>query len=154
MPRHGPWRARAALKLCNARANGYGARMTSPTPLISRLRGRLTTLVWLLAFVVLAKGTLAALCIVDGAAAASDGVQVAAVAAGADAIPAHDDDGDGAACWHAGSGGCHCTCVHASAIPVAALDWLAAPASSARIALPSAATHPILTAPAFRPPIA
>ena len=127
--------------------------MTSPTPLISRLRGRLATIVWLLAFVVLAKGTLAALCVVDGAAAAGDSVQVVQASA-AEAVAAHDDDGDGATCWHAGSGGCHCTCVHASAIPVVALAWQALPASSARIPQPPAASHPILIAPAFRPPIA
>jgi len=151
MPRHGPWRARAALKLCNARANGYGARMTSPTPLISRLRGRLTTLVWLLAFVVLAKGTLAALCVVDGAATDREVVQMTAAA---DSSATHEDGSDGGACWHAGSGGCHCTCVHGSAIPAVALDWLAAPASSALIPEPPAASHPTLIAPAFRPPIA
>jgi hypothetical protein len=125
--------------------------MTSPTPLVARLRHRLVTMVWLLAFVVLAKGTLGALCIVDGATPPSDGAQVMVAA---DATSAHLDDEDGATCWHAGSGGCHCTCVHASAIPVTALDWIAARAASARIPLPAVASHPVLTAPALRPPIA
>ncbi len=146
--------ASVRLKLCNARASGYGIRMTSPTPLISRLRGRLATLVWLLVFVVLAKGALAALCVVDGAAAANAGGELVQVTAAADAAATHDDDGDGTPCWHAGGGDCHCTCVHGSAIPAVALDWLAAPASSARIPLSPAASHPILIAPAFRPPIA
>ena len=138
------------LKLCNPRANGYRAGMTSPMPLIARLRSRLVKTVWLLAFVMLAKGTLASLCIVDGVAAAGESAQALQVA---EATAAHAED-DGASCWHAGGGGCHCTCVHGSAIPVVALDWLAVPASSARIPLPPAATHPILIAPAFRPPIA
>jgi hypothetical protein len=125
--------------------------MTSPTPLISRLRGRLATMVWLLAFVVLAKGTLSALCVVDGAASASESAQTIVAT---DATSAHADDEDGATCWHAGSGGCHCTCVHASAIPATALDWIAARAASARIPLPAVASHPVLTAPGLRPPIA
>jgi hypothetical protein len=123
--------------------------MTSPTPLITRLRARLVTIVWLLAFVVLAKGTLAALCLVDASASESAQTIVAT-----DATSEHADDEDGATCWHAGSGGCHCTCVHASAIPVTALGWIGAPAASARIPLPLAASHPVLTAPALRPPIA
>lgn len=123
--------------------------MRSPTPLIARLRHRLAAMVWLLAFVVLAKGALGALCLVDGAAPANDGTQIVV----AEATAAHADD-DGAPCWHAGNGGCHCTCVHASAIPVVALDWLALPASSARIPLPPATAHPIPIAPALRPPIA
>jgi hypothetical protein len=127
--------------------------MTPPMPLIARLRARLATTVWLLAFAVLAKGTLAALCLADGAASAGDRAQVVQVTAAADLSSAHDD-GDGAPCWHAGSGGCHCTCVHASAIPVAALDWLAPPASSARVPRTPAASHATLTPPAFRPPIA
>lgn len=140
------------MKLCNRRASGYGAAVSSTKPLITRIRDRFKTIVWLLAFVVLAKSAVASLCAFDGSATALAGA--AETAASVDVAAGHDAGDDDAACWHAGSGGCHCTCVHASALPAVASNWLAAPVTGTRIPLSPAASHDTPLLPAVRPPIA
>ena len=75
--------------------------------LISRLRRRLLGVAWLFALLVVAKGAVATACAGDGLAVA-DAAPVAVVDTVANAM--FDDASD--PCWHAGSGGCHCSCVH------------------------------------------
>jgi hypothetical protein len=140
------------MKLCNRRASRYGAGVSSTKPLITRLRDRFRAIVWLLAFVVLAKSAIASLCAFDGSLGARASDEAARIVASADVAASYD--GDGASCWHAGSGGCHCTCVHASDLPAIASDWLAAPATGARIPPSSAGSHDTPLIPAIRPPIA
>lgn len=72
--------------------------------LISRLRRRLLGVAWLFALLVVAKGAVATACAGDGL-ALDDAKAPAAVV-----VAAFDDASD--PCWHAGSGGCHCSCVH------------------------------------------
>jgi hypothetical protein len=110
------------------------------------------TTVWLLALVVLAKGTLTSLCLVDGLAAPEPSTAVA-VMTSADATVTQADD-EAASCWHAGSGGCHCTCFHTSALPAITASWDAMPPSAARIARSTASLRHVLLPPSLRPPIA
>jgi hypothetical protein len=124
--------------------------VSAPRPLIARLRHRLVTTVWLLAFVVLTKGLLTSLCMTDGL-GGPDPTTATLVATSSD-VAAHADDG--ASCWHAGSGGCHCTCLHASALPMIASAWAAAPMSDARMVASVPRPHHILLPPSLRPPIA
>jgi hypothetical protein len=125
--------------------------VSAPRPLIARLRRRLVTTVWLLAFVVLAKGLMVSLCMTDGL-GGPDPATATLVATSSD-VAAHTDE-NAASCWHAGSGGCHCTCLHASALPVIASAWAAAPPSDARLTAPVPQPHQILLPPSLRPPIA
>jgi hypothetical protein len=125
--------------------------VSPPRPLIARVRHRLVTTVWLLAFVVLAKGLMVSLCMTDGL-GGPDPATETLVATSSD-IAVHADD-DATSCWHAGSGGCHCTCLHASALPVITSAWAAASMSDARLAAPVPRPHHILLPPSLRPPIA
>ena len=95
----------------------------SRTPLITRLRRRLATSVWVFALLVLGKLAAASVCQVDGfppgAGSVSDGVvQVIVVDACPhdDAYDDNDDSDDEGTCWHVGAGGCHCS--HAHGVPV------------------------------------
>jgi hypothetical protein len=81
--------------------------MFAPRPaLISRLRRRLAGVAWLFAVLILVKGAIATACASDGLAELSAPAAVVTVADAA----VFDDAGD--PCWHAGGGGCHCSCVH------------------------------------------
>ncbi len=109
----------------------------SAAPLISRLRRRLATCVWLFALVVLGKTVLAASCVADGLRSVSVAGATVSVQAADDGTIAVADDGDddAAACWHSGAGGCHCSCAHGVALPVAefAVQTAAAPAQPPQI---------------------
>jgi hypothetical protein len=123
------------------------------SPLIARMRRRLATTVWLLALVVLAQGALASLCLADGLAQADQdaALTVEKMASDAAALP---DSHATAPCWHAGSGGCHCVCMHGLALPAIAADWAAAPLQGAHAAPPAAPPRHNLFPPLLRPPIA
>ena len=105
-----------------------------------------------------AKGALAAACLSDGivSAAAESGASAMAtaveslaadVAASADA--SHDPP-----CWHGGSGGCHCNCVHSAALPVPAAGWSARIGIAAALPLRDDNALSRHAAPSLRPPIA
>jgi hypothetical protein len=79
--------------------------------LISRLRRRLAGVAWLFALLVLAKGAIATACAGDGLALVDAAAPAAVVATFDVASNALSDDASDP-CWHAGSGGCHCSCVH------------------------------------------
>ena len=89
--------------------------LTTPPALISRLRRRMAGAVWLFAVLILLKGAIATACSTDGLAGAD--VPAATVVTSAetavDVGPFDDADGP---CWHAGAGGCHCSCVHVTPI--------------------------------------
>jgi hypothetical protein len=124
----------------------------APTPLIARMRPRLFRSVWALAFVILAKGILASLCLVDGF-SGSGGASTASAVVSSEVGANHADD-DAAPCWHAGIGGCHCTCVHATPLPVVAWMWFAAPLSSRPVVWLAQPPHSLFLPPSLRPPIA
>lgn len=120
-------------------------------PLTTRLRYRFQAVVWLLALVVITKGMLASLCITDGLTQSSP--MIATASAIADASPI-DVDEDAVPCWHAGAGGCHCSCVHASALPMTASVLPAGPLARMRLTTLAAPPPHVLLPPTLRPPIA
>ena len=91
--------------------------------LITRLRRRLATSVWVFALLVMSKLVASPLCQMDGvkpgASAPSDSSVVLVVDATAhdDAFDADDNADDDGPCWHAGAGGCHCSCAHGVPLP-------------------------------------
>ncbi|HOV59362.1 MAG TPA: hypothetical protein PLN91_15895 [Rhodanobacteraceae bacterium] len=110
---------------------------------------------WLFALVVLGKTVLAASCVADGLRAVS--VTSAAVSIHADdgtQTVADDGDDDAAACWHSGAGGCHCSCAHGVALPVAeiAVRTALAPAQPPRVSHADFVSSPQPSV--LRPPIA
>jgi hypothetical protein len=118
-------------------------------PLISRLRPRLFALVWLLALAIVGKSVFASACLADGLIAPAES-GVASVQVSPDAA-AHEDDA--AACWHSGAGGCHCSCVHASAVPLVAAAWTGAPLGKTLLPAPADSSRQRLILPSLRPPI-
>ena len=121
--------------------------------LIARLRRRLTTAVWLLALLVLAKSALATSCLGDGVASSGTVASISAAAHDQGAAPLLDDNDD-APCWHGGAGGCHCACAHGLGLPVAdavmhAMGSPSSPPQSSHAAFLSSARQT-----ALRPPIA
>ena len=123
-------------------------------PLIARLRRRLVTMVWLLALVVLGQSTLASLCLADGLALADQDSALTVEKPASDASTLANSDHATAPCWHAGSGGCHCVCMHGLALPVIAADWATASPLTAHAALPAPPSRHLLLPPLLRPPIA
>lgn len=131
----------------------------SSSPLISRLRDRIFATTWLFAFLVVMKMGLAAACFAndDQAVPSSAAVSGAVVDATANAVAIASvtaSDGDDESCWHAGSGGCHCTCAHAAALSIA---WQHALPSYVRdTVFPSATdrSSSVSLSSALRPPIA
>ena len=123
-------------------------------PLIARLRRRLVTMVWLLALVVLGESALASLCLADGLTPADQGSAFAVEKSITDTATLPSSDHGTAPCWHAGSGGCHCVCMHGLALPIVASDWASAPLQGAHIGPPTAPSRHILLPPLLRPPIA
>lgn len=79
----------------------------SAPSLISRLRRRLAGAAWLFAVLILMKGAIATACATDGL--ADHAGPPAAVEITIEKSMLADADGP---CWHAGAGGCHCSCVH------------------------------------------
>lgn len=97
----------------------------SPTPLITRLRRRLVTSVWLFALLVLAKSAVATACMTDDL-ATTEKVSIAASDRAADtavASPAGDDTAASEGCPDAAGGDCHCACAHAFAMSLAYSGW-------------------------------
>ena len=88
--------------------------LSTTPPLLTRLRRRLAAMTWLLAVLVLAKASFATVCLTDGISPAPTAVTVSADAG--DFRPGSSLDDDGGLCWHAGPSGCHCSCVHVSAL--------------------------------------
>jgi hypothetical protein len=123
-------------------------------PLIARLRRRLVTTVWLLALVVLGQSTLASLCLADGLTLADQDSALTVEKPVVDATTLAGPDHATGPCWHAGSGGCHCVCMHGLALPVIASDWAASLLPAAHGALPSVPSRHLLLPPLLRPPIA
>ncbi len=91
----------------------------SAPPLIARLRRRMAAMTWLLAVLVLAKASFATMCLTDGMSPAPTAVAVSADVTDVRAVSSLDDEGG--LCWHAGPSGCHCSCVHVSAVVPG--DW-------------------------------
>lgn len=120
--------------------------------LITRLRRRTVAMRWLLALLVLAKLTFATSCLAE-ALSAPPAVMAAAMDID-DALASEPLDDNGLLCWHAGVVGCHCCCVHVSA--VAPLDWYVVPTASPSIAVPfiAKAIPPARRDDELRPPIA
>ena len=148
--RRGP----ARLQLCNPRAAGYGTDQmrANPTSLMGRLRRRLAMAAWAFALVIAGQSLLATLCLADGPAGSTATSIVAAEAHAStslDGDPAHD-----ALCWHAGSGGCHCSCAHASGLPVAATSWPLDHVGAASTAADPPAPYAAPLLANLRPPIA
>ena len=123
-------------------------------PLIARLRRRLVTMVWLMALVVLGQSALASLCLADGLTPADQGSTLAVENSVADTATLSSSDHGIALCWHAGSGGCHCVCMHGLALPSVASDWASAPLQGAHVGPPTAPSRNIPLPPLLRPPIA
>ncbi len=118
-----------------------------PPPLITRLRQRVQAVAWLGVLAMLFKFALATACAGDGLASQSiDGSVVSAAALAGDALDAE--------CWHAGATGCHCHCLHASALPLSPPVVVACPPCTEAPAM--RLPHLLLTPrePALRPPIA
>ena len=120
--------------------------MLRPRPLIARLRRRLAALAWLCTFVVLAKGALISTCLADGVGVAQ-GPIAATLNVSSDAVAVHADGDRANPCWHAGSGGCHCTCAHSAVVP--ATTWSTSAVAHEEIPAPT-----VQVAPRPRPPIA
>ncbi|MBN8888502.1 MAG: hypothetical protein J0I77_22505 [Rudaea sp.] len=123
-------------------------------PLITRLRRRLLAAAWFGVFAILFKISMAMACFGDGVqrdAGAASTVTTTTAAASV-AIADSSSDGVETPCWHAGAGGCHCGCLHGSALPVA-LVVLSPPFSG--FALPPVTPTPLLTPreSTLRPPI-
>lgn len=116
--------------------------------LITVLRRRLAIAVWLFALLVGSQSAFAAGCAAEGFAGAATSGEMRALA------PVDDTAADGALCWHAGSGECHCACAHASGIPVSvhALTILRFGLATPIAAVPSAYTTRLSAD--LRPPIA
>ena len=127
--------------------------MDRSSPLITRLRRRLLTVAWIGVAAILFKIGLATLCFGDGLEANADAAPAAAAMVKAVAADTSDDGLD-KGCLHAGSGSCHCSCLHGSALPVSAVALLSLQPGG--VAAPFPATSPRLTPrePALRPPIA
>ncbi|TDR37717.1 hypothetical protein DFR29_12414 [Tahibacter aquaticus] len=124
----------------------------SAPPLITRIRRRMASMAWLLAVLVLAKAGFAAACLADGPSAAPVAISVAAVVDNvAAAAPL---DGDTGLCWHAGLNGCHCSCVHVSAIVPGGWQLTATPPPAMPIASEPPAIVIGLRDDHLRPPIA
>jgi len=111
--------------------------------------------VWLFALLMLGKTAIVATCVADGLkAVTSPSVSVAATADDGSSTVPDDGDDDAAACWHSGSGGCHCSCAHGVALPLAvlAIEPTVFPAQA-----PPALRHDFVSSPqpkVLRPPIA
>src|SRR5262249_52304127 len=118
-------------------------------PLISRLRPRIFALVWLLAFAMIGKSVFASACLADELVAPAS-ADVVSTPLSMD-VAAHDDDTGG--CWHSGAGGWHCSCVHASAVPVVAVAWAGTPPGKALLPAPTGSSRQRLILPSLRPPI-
>ena len=143
------------MQLCNPASLGtLGPMSLVAPPLIARLRRRLVTMVWLLALVVLGQSTLASLCLADGLTLADQDSALTVEKPASDATPLSYSDHATAPCWHAGSGGCHCVCMHGLALPVIASEWAAARLPGTHIARLAAPSRHILLPPLLRPPIA
>jgi hypothetical protein len=124
--------------------------LVAAPPLITRLRRRIAAAAWLLAFLVLAKATLATACFVDGTTEST--LTTAGVVDAAAVTPASASDSD-EICFHAGSTGCHCACAHGAALAVDATAVIAPLLAS--IPLPSISSLAPLAPPSttLRPPI-
>jgi hypothetical protein len=126
--------------------------MSAQAPsLITRIRRRTIAMRWLLAILVLAKLTFATSCLAETL-STPPAVLVAALDID-DVAASRPVDEDGALCWHAGLVGCHCCCVHVSA--VAPLDWYIVATASPSIAVPfvGSAIRVALRDDHLRPPI-
>src|SRR5690348_13768268 len=124
-----------------------------PTSLISKLRRRLAMAAWAFALIVAGQSALATLCFTDGFTASNPASVVASQAHAAplslDSETSHD-----APCWHAGSGGCHCTCAHASGLPITASAWIPDRIASAHALARAIAPYAAPVPTNLRPPIA
>ncbi|MBN8739059.1 MAG: hypothetical protein J0H86_06085 [Xanthomonadaceae bacterium] len=125
--------------------------LPSTPPLLTRLRRRMAAMTWLLALLVLAKASFATVCLTDGMSSAPTGMTVFADAN--DVRPDPSLDGDGGLCWHGGAQGCHCSCVHGSAIAPGHWFLAAAPAPAMMIASVSPPIMIALRDDNLRPPI-
>lgn len=90
--------------------------LSRTSSIVTRLRRRLAVAVWLFALIVLGQSAVAATCFTDGLSSSSD--TASSVATMQTLSIADRADASEASCWHAGSGGCHCTCMHASGLTV------------------------------------
>ncbi|HEX7915796.1 hypothetical protein [Rudaea sp.] len=121
--------------------------------MIARLRRHLAAVMWLAVFVMLAKVSIATACLTDGP-RAEPSSSTAVVVADASAAGSSADDDAAFACWHAAQGGCHCSCAHGSALPIADVGLV--PMQFRGVVFSEAVPAPLLTArePVLRPPIA
>lgn len=121
-------------------------------PLLTRLRRRLVAMTWLFALLVLAKASFATVCLTDGLSSAPAAITVAADANDAPVAPLLDDEKG--LCWHGGTQGCHCSCVHGTAIVPGNWLLMATPAPAMPIISATPAIVIALRDDHLRPPIA
>ena len=127
--------------------------MSPLKPSIARLRRHMALVARLCAFVVLAKAALVSVCLTDGF-VMSDGAVVVLVE-GATAIAAEQADTDpGSPCWHADSGGCHCTCAHSTIVPTTIWSSTAIASTGAPRPTRDGPPAPLPPIAELRPPIA
>jgi hypothetical protein len=118
---------------------------------VTRLRRRLAIAVWFFALIVLGQSAIASTCFTDGLSLSND--TASSVAAMQTPSIADGADTSDTPCWHAGSGGCHCTCMHASGLTVAG-SALSADYGLARVPPAAPTTHYFVhLAAELRPPI-
>jgi hypothetical protein len=109
----------------------------------------------MLALVIIAKSALMATCVADGVVAGGQQATIAAsVASSSSDSVVSGDASNESPCWHGGDGGCHCNCMHATALPAATAGLEAHATIAAQPPPWDAPAHPVHTAPSLRPPIA
>ena len=123
-------------------------------PLITRMRRRFMAAAWLGVFAILFKIGIATICMSDAVTTDARAAPVSLMAIDAFAGDAASEDGAATTCLHASAGGCHCGCLHGSALPIAvtAVPSLASFSAAPPFASPSPQLTP--REPALRPPIA
>jgi hypothetical protein len=108
--------------------------------------------VWLFALIVLGQSAVASTCFADGLQSSND--TSASVAATQAPSTVDNTDNSEAPCWHAGSGGCHCTCMHSSGLPVAGSTVVADYVATCVPLAALTATYFVRLTTELRPPIA
>jgi hypothetical protein len=121
--------------------------MSLQPSLLSYLRRRFHAVHWLFALLIMLKLAMGTLCFLDGA----PGVAPTATAQTVSAVSAADSEPP---CWHAGAGGCHCNCTHATPMTEVGLAGIQR-VSAAGVSMASPLQlEPALARNPLRPPIA
>ncbi|QBB69101.1 hypothetical protein ELE36_01160 [Pseudolysobacter antarcticus] len=123
--------------------------------LMTRLRRHVAMSAWLFALLVLAQTAFATVCLTDAAPPSSTLATATAEQAVTLIVAAQNPSADEAEnCWHAGSGGCHCACVHSVSLTSSAWHIEIKPPVSTRFDFSPAAPIVAVHDDHLRPPIA